>query len=351
MKIYKKDTKGKIRFIDAFVEGEELVQRSGIVGTESPVEHRKKCKGKNIGRSNETSPMEQALSELNSLIAEKTKKEYFLTIKEVENNDVILPMLAKDYGEHKSKIEWEGDVFGQPKLDGMRALGDMKLISRAGGVIETCDHISDVISGIPFILDGELYAHGKSFQENMRLIKKYRPGKTEEIVFHVYDIVSERSFAERYKILKDYFQENDFPMIEVVDTMRITNEEGLKNMHIQNLSNGYEGTIIRHGDAPYKIGGRSENLLKYKDFIDIALPIKDIIPSEQRPTWGKPIFHWEGAKDDELGAGMKYSHEEREEFLVNKHKYIGKTAELRFFEYSEDGVPRFPVMYGIRGDK
>ena len=48
---------------------------------------------------------------------------------------------------------------------------------------------------------------------------------------------------------------------------------------------------------------------------------------------------------------MKYSHAEREEILTNKAKYIGKVAELRFFEFSEDGIPRFPVMAGIRLDK
>ncbi len=30
---------------------------------------------------------------------------------------------------------------------------------------------------------------------------------------------------------------------------------------------------------------------------------------------------------------------------------MGKTAEIRFFEYTEDGIPRFPVAVGIRLDK
>ena len=48
---------------------------------------------------------------------------------------------------------------------------------------------------------------------------------------------------------------------------------------------------------------------------------------------------------------MKFSHAEREEILINKENYIGKTAEIRFFEYTEDGIPRFPVAVGIRLDK
>jgi len=37
--------------------------------------------------------------------------------------------------------------------------------------------------------------------------------------------------------------------------------------------------------------------------------------------------------------------------LENKDKYIGKKCEVRFFEYSEYGVPRHPVMHGFRDDK
>jgi hypothetical protein len=37
--------------------------------------------------------------------------------------------------------------------------------------------------------------------------------------------------------------------------------------------------------------------------------------------------------------------------LINKQDYLGKTAEIRFFEFTDDGLPRFPVMVGIRLDK
>ena len=37
--------------------------------------------------------------------------------------------------------------------------------------------------------------------------------------------------------------------------------------------------------------------------------------------------------------------------MINGLVSIGKMAEIRFFEYSDEGVPRFPVMVGIRQDK
>ncbi len=350
--LYKKDTKDKIRILNIFTEGPELVQESGLVEGKL-VQHRKTCKGKNIGKSNETSPENQAISEMNSKVAEKLTEGYFYTLEEVESEEVILPMLAKDYKEEYKKIDWK-DVYVQPKLDGMRCLahikdGQVKLVSRDGKDIQNMDHIKKSLSILDdMILDGELYSHGLNFQENMRLIKKYRDGETESIKFHVYDTISDKPFWIRNNYCLDASRKcNEIVLVKTEKILEIA----LKTYHSRFLQEGYEGSIIRWGDNGYKKNGRSSNLLKYKDFIDIAIPIKDIEPAEQRPDWGVPVFHWEGATNNELRAGMKFSHSEREEFLKNKEDYIGKTAEVRFFEYSETGVPRFPVMVGIRLDK
>jgi len=37
--------------------------------------------------------------------------------------------------------------------------------------------------------------------------------------------------------------------------------------------------------------------------------------------------------------------------LTNKEKYIGKLANIRYFELTDDGIPRFPVMIGIHEDR
>jgi len=352
--LYKKDSKGKIRVLHITVEGDELVQKSGLLDG-ALVEARKKCTSKNVGKINETTPEQQAEFEAKSKVFEKLKEDYFETVDEAMNIQVILPMLAKDYKLLGKKIKWgTDDVYGQPKLDGMRALGttgpNATLTSRDGGNITTCPHIISALQQIPagHTLDGELYAHGESFQENMRLIKKNRGADTEKVKFNIYDVVKPTwSFKNRYET--SIFE--NIPHLVKVQTVFLTSEEDLKSYHGINIATGYEGTMVRWGEEGYKLNGRSENLLKYKDFKDISLPIKDIEPASARPTWGVPVFHWPGAPNDELRAGLKFSHKDREEFLANKQAYIGKTAELRFFEYSETGVPRFPVMVGIRLDK
>lgn len=365
--IYKKDTAGKIRYIKAWTTGAYLYQESGVLGTDKPVTHEKICKAKNVDRSNETSPGIQAISEMESLIAEKLKGEYFKTQAEAEagGDTALLPMLAKSYKDESKKVDWN-NAFTQPKLDGMRCLirkassSKVTLTSREGTVIDTVPHVvADFLQNAPYgLYDGELYAHGQTFQENMRLIKKYREGESEAIKFHCYDILESegRLIAGLAFRTRRGFIPGNLETLVVVPTTQVYNENELKVAHTKNLGEGFEGTILRWGDAPYKPNGRSSNLLKYKDFIDIALPILDVVPCEDRPEWGKFLYFWEGASylkngDDTLGSGMKFSHDERKEFLKNKDQYIGKIAEVRFFEYSEKGVPRFPVSVGLRLDK
>jgi DNA ligase-1 len=347
--IYKKDTSGNIRFLTVRVEGADLVQISGVVGTDNPVEHRKTCKAKNVGRSNETTPEQQALLEFESKWKNKLSEGYFESEGEAKASAVLLPMLAKSYEKEAKKIKWDGNVYVQPKLDGMRSIhtGGGNLISRKGKIIDTMPHIITDLSQINGKLDGELYAHGLNFQDNMKLIKKYREGESELIKFHTYDIVETLPFAERYALLEKLAKDSQH--IIVVPTFEIKSEEELKKYHAKFLEDGYEGSIVRHGEAPYKVKSRSSNLLKYKDFVDIAVPLVDVIPANQRTTWGVPVLALPDGRTFEAGARL--SHAEREDLLANKDKYIGKTAEIRFFEYYESGMPRFPVLVGFRLDK
>lgn len=347
-KVYKKDSKGKIRILHVFTEGADLIQESGIVDGKL-VQHRSTCKPKNVGKSNETTAEEQAKLEAASKIETKMSTGYFDTQEEAESEEVILPMLAKEYSKEAKKVVFP--CYVQPKLDGMRALGKKTgvIISRKGKNIDTVSHIQDDLNMLPVIdfIDGELYAHGLSFQENMKIIKKYRPGETEKVTYHVYDMVlPNESFINRYITLKRMVANCRY--IELVPTYEVHSEADIKKYHSHFLNEGYEGTIIRHSNAGYAIDKRDTQLLKYKDFIDIACKVIDIKPCDKRPEHGECVCEHNGHT---FGTGMKFSHEERAEILANKRNYIGKTAEIRFFEYTDDGKPRFPVCVGFREDK
>lgn len=365
--IYKKDTKEKLRFLTIEANTGYLRQHSGIVGTSNPIMHEKLCKGKNIGRSNETKPEEQAIKEADALYKDKLTKGYFNTIEEAESEIVILPMLAKSYKDEKHKIDWNSDViFAQAKLDGMRCLAHINsltkiiLKSRDGKVIDTMMHIETDLMRLatrlnpnmfPHIIDGELYVHGEDFQTNMECIKKYRKGITERVQFHIYDKINPESYTNRRGSLSFIYglaKGLKLKSLDFVPSYLIQSESALNTAHEGFLACGYEGTMLRLGKGMYKVNGRSSELLKYKDFQDIACKIVDIGPAKQRPTWARPVVEYNGKQ---FACGLKMSHTAREEMLTNKEDYIGKIAEVRIFEFTNDGLGRFPVVVGIRLDK
>ena len=351
--LYKKDSKEKIRFLNISTNGSTIVQVSGLVEGRH-ITNVSQCEPKNVGRSNATTGYEQAEIEAQAKYTKKLKEGYFKTRDEAENEVVILPMLAKVFSKEEHKVQYP--CHAQPKFDGMRGLNSSNgsLMSRAGNPILTLPHVQvHPYFGKEVILDGELYAHGLTFQENMRLIKKARD-ESINVKHHIYDMISDKPFRERIVDVELYVSHHS--NLELAETVVINNKQELMEYHVKNIARGYEGTIVRWGDEGYKLNGRSSNLLKLKDFSDLALPLMGVVPSEKRPTHGKPYFFWKGAKgheagDNIIGAGISMSHAEAEDLLTNASDHVDKTCELRFFEYSDTGVPRHPVMHGFRLDK
>jgi len=136
--------------------------------------------------------------------------------------------------------------------------------------------------------------------------------------------------------------------LKLVKTYKINSETELLSYHKRFIAEGYEGTIIRHSDAGYAINKRDSQLLKYKDFIDLDAKVIDVEPSDKNPLQGVCLCEYNGKK---FRTGMKFSHAERKEILTNKSDYIGKLANIRFFEYTDEGLPRFPVCIGFHEDR
>jgi len=355
--LYKRDTASKIRVLHIYTFGGELIMESGILGGKLVI-NTKLCKIKNAGKKNEVVPAEQAILEAKSKVAEKLTTGYFASLEELEKGaeEVIMPMLAGDFKKQKS-IDWNNKIFVQPKLDGMRALCFIKqdkiyFMSRAGKVIMYMDHILKQLDFIKedVILDGELFGETlESFQDNMKAIKKYTPGITELINYHIYDIVCKNKYSERKDLISKLFP-SDLKHIKVVPSFLITSEKDLRDYHKKFLGEGYEGSIVRlNSSKGYESGARSSSLLKYKDFKDIALKVVDIIPSDARPKQGVVVCRLPNG--NLVKASLKFSHEEREQILIDRNHYINQTAEIRYFEDTDDGSLRFPVCVGWRLDK
>ena len=309
--------------------------------------------GKNIGKKNETSVFEQAVSDAQSLWNKKRDAAY--TEGKPEKKDPVpLPMLALSFDKRKHNIKYP--CYAQPKLNGCRVLvrkvneDTIEYTSRKGKKYDTLDHFSpkllDVLS-VGDIVDGEVYVHGMSFQQIVRLLKKWRP-ESEKLELHLYDKADTGlEYQNRLRWLESGLDVG-FPIV-IVETLVASNEADVYKYHDAFVQMGYEGVIIRNKDGLYKFRHRSKDLQKYKEFIDEEFVI----------VGGK---EGEGLHEGcvtflcDLGDGSgktfdacpKGTFEQKREMFTNLDSYIGKLLTVRYQERSEDNVPIFPVGIIVR---
>jgi len=322
---------------------------------------RKTATPKNVGRANATSADEQAILEAKAMHKKRLDAKYSLTIEDAKK-EVFLPMLAASFDKRKDKVVYPVDV--QPKLDGVRCLaywdGDsVKLMSRGGKQWECCQHIIDELETVlpkDWVLDGELYIHGSTFQEITKLVKTTKllaKPESVNVQFHIYDVPragagTNHEWEERREHLNDFHGNHGWcKSVKVVRTDCAAHEEEVYKLQSEYLEEGYEGAIVREYDGEYKFGYRSNKLLKVKNFMDKEYLIAGF-------TTGVGRFDgcivWVCMTED--GQSFKVvpqgTMEERQETYKNADKHIGDWLKVKFFELTDDGIPRFPVGLGVR---
>lgn len=255
-------------------------------------------KGKNVGRSNETTALEQAALEMESRIKKQLDKGYVRTLEEslapaTNSLGLAQPMLAQPSKKvDLKKVDWL-TAYTQPKLDGHRMLAhDGRAWSRGGKLIGTVGHILIELKErglLDMPLDGELYLHGLNLQKIGSLAKKQQPG-TEGLEYHVYDLVTDGPYAERYEELRDRLLTTAFPgcKVKLVQALPVTVEvrpdvkEELAQREASFRAQGYEGMMLRWGGSPYMSGKRSDSLIKFKQFQDAEFKIIGVVEKQRR---------------------------------------------------------------------
>ncbi len=66
MKIFKKDSKGRIRSLEIYAHEDQIIQKAGLLEG-AKTTHYSTCKAKNVGRANATTAKEQAVKDLEFL--------------------------------------------------------------------------------------------------------------------------------------------------------------------------------------------------------------------------------------------------------------------------------------------
>jgi len=314
--------------------------------------------GKNIGKVNETTPVEQAISEAESKRNKKLDDGYALSIEESRSKfDVQLkPMLAQSYDKHATKITYP--CYVQPKLDGIRCLARRKgesitLLSRQGKVLDLVPHINEALLRIledGECADGELYVHGWEFQRVISAIKKTSED-TPLIEYHIYDFPDMKNkdtpFYKRFRGTRKRQIVESNSKVQCVDTRLVHNIEELFQYEEQAVSKNYEGIMARNGEGLYLFGYRSYDLQKVKRFEDAEFKIvavTDGISIEENCA----IFTCLTEDGQEFSVRPIGTHDERKMMFENKDTYLGCWLTVKFQGRSNENVPRFPVGLRIR---
>ena len=355
--LYHQSKNGAIVQWDCWTEGADICTRYGQIGGKMQ-DARTTATPKNVGRANATTAEEQAILEAKAKHKKRLDGKYSLTIEDAKK-EVFLPMLAGDFEKRKDKVTYPVDV--QPKLDGVRCIaywdGDnVKLMSRGGKFWECCQHIIDELEQVlpkGTVLDGELYIHGSTFQEITKLVKKQRP-ESVDVEFHIYDIPKVNNedageWKDRRLLLENLHLHISNHLI-ITPTETADNEQEVYQLQSKYLEEGYEGAIVREADGEYRFGYRSRSLLKVKNFTDEEYKIVGYTTGVGRFE-GSVVWICETWNGEEFKVVPQGTMEERQEAYQNADEKIGDMLKVKFFELTDDGIPRFPVGLGIRANE
>jgi ATP-dependent DNA ligase len=160
----------------------------------------------------------------------------------------------------------------------------------------------------------------------------------------VYDIVDEtKTYEQRYNWLKSFMEKNSFTKIRLVDTKIVGSEDDLKKMHLVNVENSYEGSMVRIPSSKYRCKARSQDLLKYKDFEDSEYKIVDFTFEQDTASDNHLVVWICQSSNGNFNVRPKGTKEERAELYKRGSEFIGQQLHVKYFELTELGIPRFPT--------
>jgi ATP-dependent DNA ligase len=406
--LYKRAKTGAIQFWKVWTNGPKVIKQSGKLGTSNPIEHRELCIGKNIGKSNETSPEQQAELQAKSDWTRKHDEGYktlenvgilsfsdgySLSINEERrplaeildkvltefNTDAsgnVKPMLAPTkcwvFGNPKNRYP----VLAEYKLNGVRAtivldwkrIGpdmdvSVQILSRTGKPYDTLSHIADILKEAmqdhwdseyeqTLILDGEVYKHGWLLEEISEAVKKYRPGITEELEFWIYDLPlsKENQKARTNKLLEIVSKINHIKISRPIE-IPLYNDQEVQDHHDQAVSAGYEGLMLKAPDGTYEQGVRSRYWTKVKMFDETEFKIIGYTLGQRGIEDLMFICAAPGGPFEVKLSGSTAFKQQIWDEYIEPGIHIGKNFTVKHFGYTKYKIPYIPTGKGIRHDK
>lgn len=391
-----RDGKGKIRVVEMQARWCEDEQAFGIFRTtyqyggkrtEQPTIFIKEGKSTRTVReqleleykSNMKKYLDKGYKALEKPIEEYSEQELHEIIGEVitDASGFSKHMLAKQADKVKeSSIEKVKMWAVSRKIDGVRCSfywkdGEVKSASRGGGNYDPATYqlrehplLRSILSTHPnWILDGELYKHGKSLQQisGAARLEKNELG-CDWLEYYVYDvIVLDATFSDRYAMLaelaklidqKSFDAERDWSKealkMHVLPHVFVTGENKvaqIKELHDQYVSEGWEGCVARDVSKFYKCGGRGQEMIKFKMYQDAEFEITGISEGLRAEDMCFTLKTEDGI---EFKAKPMGSRELKQQYREDIQDLIGKMATVKYFYLSDEGTPLQPVLKAIR---
>jgi DNA ligase-1 len=297
---------------------------------------------------------------------------------------VFTCQLATDSEKHVAKMT--GIKRLEQKLDGVRVLAvvtntTVELYSRNGKPFDNFPQIARAITKIQkklkpgyfkgtFVFDGEIV--GTSFQSLMKQAQRKSDVKTDDMVYHIFDIIPmadfERGFwnAQQYKRTEILLGNKE--LIETESCLQVTDgilvdldtaegHDQLRRYANNAVETGLEGIMIKDWEAPYECK-RSSFWMKWKPIITVDLNIVGFEEGTGRNHGRLGAIICEGVDNDRtisVNVGSGLSDADRDEYWGARDDLLGRVVEVAAdaVTQNQDGSYslRFPRFVRFRGFK
>ena len=312
----------------------KVTKRYGLLGGKIQAKT-ETISGKNIGKKNETTPVQQAELVAKSLWKKQKDKGYY---EEGETNDTFLPMLAHPFDKYKHTLP--EIIACQPKIDGIRMIakldgeGQVLLTSRTGKKVDGFERTRAKLSKVlvpGLTLDGEMYSDKITFET---ICSRFKRGDETDLEYHVFDCHREEdenmSFTKRLASIPKGVKKVTTQMV-VIGKIKLVYDSMMKK--------GWEGLIIRDPESKYAIGKRNKSLLKLKEMVTEEYKIVGHkIDKEGYVVWSC------------LAGDVEFSVKPSGTKKVTEapEQHYNKMLTVQFQNLSDYGVPRFPIGIAVR---
>ncbi len=357
--LYKKGKMGEVYQYSVSTEKDKIYVVTGRVGG-SQIAHITECVRVNTGKTNETTPAEQAILEAKAKYKKKVKTGYVTNIS--GESAVLLPQKVKVYQDllttEKKKKNLIFPCWVEPKLDGVNGMFRLRetieLSSRGGENYEIPPHQKEPIANIMrrfclYDLNVEQYIKGWHLQDIQSVIKKHKKG-TENLVAYLFEIPHAKiNYAEKIVLKKDIKEfiktEGYEDAIQVIIPEKAESFSEIDEYYKIFVEEGYEGAIVTNSRSRYKYNVRSSDVWKYKKAKDAEFQIHSYLIDKS----GHPVFVCKVEGGKTFKVKPKGTDKERKGIIeVFEDKYKNAWYKVEYETLSKGGIPLKPVGISLR---